>query len=347
MILDDFLQQTGAWLKAEGPYANIVVSSRIRLARNLANIPFPHWASKEQKEQLVELCVPLAEKLSAAEAHVLLKIPALNETDRLFLVERHLISHEHMKPEAGRAIIVSKSEVSSVMINEEDHLRLQVMMSGFDLDKAWTMVNKLDAETEKFFKFAFNDELGYLTACLTNVGTGLRGSCMLHLPCLVWSKQIQKILQAILKLGLTARGFYGEGTEATGDFFQISNQVTLGFQEPEIIDKLKKIIIQVVEQEIRARESFVAHDRLEVEDRIWRAYGTLKNAQIISSQETIDLLSSVRLGIDLGIVKNVGIKSLNYLFLFTQPAHLQKLNNKALSAEERDLERARLIREKI
>jgi protein arginine kinase len=347
MVLDDLLHQNGAWLKAEGPHASIVISSRIRLARNIGNLPFPHWASKEQKNQIVDLCAGLSGDLQKIEENMLVKIPELSDADRLLLVERHLMSREHMKPDAGRAAIIFKSEVCAIMVNEEDHLRLQVMMSGFDLDKAYTLVNKLDAGAEKFFTFAFDHELGYLTACLTNVGTGLRASCMLHLPCLVWSKQMQKILQAILKLGLTARGFYGEGTEATGDFFQISNQVTLGFSETEIIDNLKKIIAQVIEQEMRARESFIAHNRLEVEDRIWRAYGTLKNAHIINSQETIDLLSSVRLGIDLGIIKNVTVQDLNYLFIFTQPAHLQKLRNKQLTPEERDLERARLIREKI
>ncbi|MCX5687650.1 MAG: ATP--guanido phosphotransferase, partial [Candidatus Omnitrophica bacterium] len=237
--------------------------------------------------------------------------------------------------------------VISIMINEEDHLRMQVMKSGFNLKEAWQIINDIDTELGNSLDFAYSVDFGYLTACPTNTGTGMRASVMLHLPSLVMTKQIGKVLQAITKLSLTARGLYGEGTEASGNFFQISNQVSLGHKEEDIIDNIDRIIKQIVDHEQSARETLLLQNKEALEDRIWRAYGTLKSAHIITSTETIDLLSLARLGVDLGVIKQADRTLINELFVVTQPAHLQKLEKKKLSPNQRDVKRAEIIREKL
>ena len=231
-----------------------------------------------------------------------------------------------------KGLCVGQDEVISIMINEEDHLRMQVMKSGFNLKEAWQIINDIDTELGNTLDFAYSMDFGYLTACPTNTGTGMRASVMLHLPSLVMTKQIGKVLQAITKLSLTARGLYGEGTEASGNFFQISNQVSLGHKEEDIIDNIERIIKQIVDHEQSARETLLSQNKEALEDRIWRAYGTLKSAHIITSTETIDLLSLVRLGVDLGVIKQTDRTLINELFVITQPAHLQKLEKKKLGA---------------
>ena len=243
--------------------------------------------------------------------------------------------------------MIADKEILSIMINEEDHLRTQVMQSGFNLSEAWQIIKRIDEDFEKNLNFAYSEAWGYLTACPTNTGTGLRASVMLHLPALVMSKQINKVLQAITKLNLTARGFYGEGTEASGNFFQISNQVTLGHSEEDILDNIERIIKQVIGHEQNARKALFEQDKARIEDRIWRAYATLKNAHIIASREAIDLFSSVRLGVDIGIIKGLEIQTINRIFILTQPAHLQKIEGKALSPKDRDIKRADLIRREL
>jgi protein arginine kinase len=246
------------------------------------------------------------------------------------------------------------------MVNEEDHLRIQVMQSGFNLRECWQLANQLDDELADRLPYAYSPEWGFLTACPTNTGTGLRASVMVHLPALVMTKQINRVLQAIAKLSLTARGLYGEGTEASGNFFQISNQVTLGRTEEELIENIERILKQVIDQEQAARDNLLATNRLLLEDRIWRAYGILRHAHTISSGETLDLLSAVRLGVDLGIMGNshgaggteggnhrIDHQTVNELLIFSQPAHLQKLEGERLSAQERDMKRAALIRERL
>ena len=268
--------------------------------------------------------------------------------DRKFLVERHLISREHAEgTPKGRGVVAEEKEIISLMINEEDHLRLQVLQSGLGLTQGWDIAEQLDRQLEKYLPYAFSKNWGYLTCCPTNVGTALRASGMLHLPCLVMTKQIGRVLHAITKLGLTARGLYGEGTEATGNFFQISNQVSLGRSDQEIIDKLERVILQVVEQEEAARNALMRQSREALEDRIWRAFGTLKSAHIITSTETTDLLSLVRLGVDLNVIPMMDRGVVNTLFITTQPAHLQKLEGKRLAAHERDVARARLLRKQL
>ncbi|MEK6715567.1 MAG: protein arginine kinase [Candidatus Omnitrophota bacterium] len=347
MQLNDLLKQTSEWLKSSGPNSEIVISSRIRLARNLDKVPFPHWANKKQGEWTTEMIYKAVSEDEYLKKSIYLKLSDLDAIDKQFLVERHLMSHEHALKPDNKAIVISEEEIVSIMINEEDHLRMQVMKSGFDLSEAWNIINNIDTSLSAKLPFAFSKELGYLTACPTNAGTGMRGSVMLHLPALVMTKQINKVLAAIAKLSFTTRGLYGEGTQAAGNFFQISNQVSLGQNEEEIIENIKGIIRQIIEQENMARNALTQNNRQILEDRIYRASGILKSAYIINSAETIEMLSMLRLGQDLGIIKSIDRRLINELFILTQPAHLQKIEGKRLNAQERDVKRAALIRSRI
>jgi len=347
MKIDDLINNTSEWLRGTGLNSDIVISSRIRLARNIPNIPFPHWANKDQEREIVEIAKSAISHALQLQDSTFFMLADLDNLDKQFLVERHLMSHEHAARSNGKALCLTKNEVISIMVNEEDHFRVQVMKSGFDLDDVWQIVNKLDDDLSKKTPFAFSKELGYLTACPTNTGTGMRSSIMLHLPVLVMTRQINRVLDAIAKLSFTTRGLYGEGTQASGNFFQISNQVSLGHKEEEIMDNLKGVIRQVIDQEKTARQNLVSKHRSMLEDKIWRSYGTLKNAHIITSQETVELLSMLRLGQDLEIVKDLERALINELFILTQPAHLQKIEKKKLSPHERDVKRADLIRKNL
>ena len=347
MQINDLLNHTSEWLKGSGPNSDIVISSRIRLARNLNKFPFPHWASKDQLNEIVSCTKSAMEKVDFLKKSTFLKLADLDSIDKQFLVERHLMSIEHTQKTEQKAVLVNDEEIIAVMVNEEDHLRLQIMQSGFNLFEAWNIINTIDEALAKLLDYAYLSDFGYLTACPTNTGTGMRGSVMLHLPALVMSRQIERVLAAIAKLSFTTRGLYGEGTQASGNFFQISNQVSLGHSEEEIIENINGLIRQIIEQETQARQILLAKSKEVLEDRVNRSLGILKSARIISSQETIELLSMVRLGSDLGMVKDINRRTINELFIITQPAHLQKLENKKLSAEERDLKRAELIRRKL
>ncbi len=347
MKLDDLIHHTGEWLKGTGPHSNIVMSSRIRLARNIAKIPFPNKSSKKNLSDVAFAVDEAVQQINMFKNSLFLKMGELDNVDKQFLVERHLMSHEHATNTDGKALVVSSEEILSVMVNEEDHLRIQGLQSGFNLSETWKIVNTIDDLISSKLDFAFLSDWGYLTACPTNTGTAIRGSVMLHLPALVMTKQINKVLAAIAKLSFASRGFYGEGTQAIGDFFQISNQVSLGHSEEDIIQNINGLIRQVIEQEEQARQALLLQNRPMLEDKICRSLGVLKNAHIISSQETVELLSMVRLGIDVGMVKNVDRMAINELFIMIQPAHLQKIEGKKLSSAERDARRAALIREKL
>ena len=347
MVIDDFLHQSSEWLKGSGPNSDIVLSSRTRLARNIDKYPFAHWAKEKQLNDITEIVKDAADSIGLLKDSLFIRLKEVSEVDRTFLVERHLMSPEHAKDVEHKALIVDKHEIISIMINEEDHLRIQILKSGFDIIAAWKMIDSLDTELSKKLPYAFSSKWGYLTACPTNTGTGLRASVMLHLPALVFSGQINKILQATAKLGLNVRGLYGEGTEAAGNLFQVSNQVTLGRPEEEIIDNIERIITQIITREEATRKNILAKNKEALVDRVWRAYGTLKSAHIITSSETIGLLSAIRLGVELGIVKDLDDETVNELIILTQPAHLQKLEGKSLNSDERDIKRANLIREKL
>jgi len=347
MNINNLINHTSEWLKGSGPNSDIVISSRIRFARNLDKFSFPHWANKKQSKQVADLIEEAAGKIDPLKQSTIFKLIDLDSVDKQFLVERHLMSYEHAQKTDSKAVIIDEDEVISIMVNEEDHLRIQVMQSGFNLFEAYNIINKIDDSFAKEVTYAFSPELGYLTACPTNTGTGMRGSVMLHLPALVMTRQINQVLAAIAKLSFATRGLYGEGTQATGNFFQISNQVSLGHSECEIIDNINGLIRQIIEQENQAREILLNQNRPMLEDKINRSFGILKSAHIITSQETTELMSLVRLGCDLGVVKDINKRAINELFIITQPAHLQKIENKKLSAAERDLKRAEIIRSRL
>ena len=345
--IDALMKQPSEWLRGAGPVSDIVMSSRIRLARNLEKFPFATRATKaSQADVLKAVKEGLAQSVTLNKP-VVLEIGDLDEVDRQFLVERHLVSREHVVHPEHKGVAIGQGEVISIMINEEDHLRIQVMQSGLNLHDAWSLIDALDDELSETLPFAYSSDWGYLTCCPTNTGTGLRASVMGHLPALVLTKQINKVLHTITKLGLTARGLYGEGTEASGNFFQISNQVALGRSEEEIIENIDRILNEVIHQEQAARESLLTTNRVQLEDRIWRAFGILRHAQTMSSTEALDLLSAVRLGVDLGLMNGLNRTVVNELFLFSQPAHLQKLEGKTFTAKDRDTKRAQLIRSRL
>ncbi len=347
MELKNLLKHTSEWLKGSGPNSDIVISSRIRLARNLSETSFPHWADKAQGEGVLFKIRQSLLKSEFFKSAFFLELAKMDNIDKQFLVERHLMSLDHTQKANNKAIVIDEDEVISVMINEEDHIRMQVMQSGFNLLQAWDIINRIDEALAKELNFAFLSDWGYLTACPTNVGTGMRGSVMLHLPGLVITRSIDRVLAAIAKLSFTTRGFYGEGTKAMGNFFQISNQISLGPSEDEIIESINGLIRQIIEQENQAREALFSKNNPLLEDRINRSLGILKSARIITSQETSELLSMVRLGSDLGMVKDISRSRINELFILTQPAHLQKIEGKKLSSEERDIKRAQIIRDKL
>jgi protein arginine kinase len=342
--LNVLLKQTSEWLRGSGPNSDIVISSRIRLARNLAKYPFSHWANKKQEKEISESAESALKGVRLLKNAFLVRISEIADIDKQFLLERNLISREHILKPEFKSVAIGDREMISVMINEEDHLRMQIMQSGFNLQECWRAADQLDTELGKSLKFAYHERWGFLTSCPTNAGTGLRASVMLHLPALVMSRQINRVIQAITKLGITTRGLYGEGTEAEGNFYQISNQITLGQSEIETIDHIERIIRQVMGHEETARKNLAKQNRDLLQDRIFRAYGTLRNAFVITSKETIQLLSMVRLGVDMGYISDLDRRAVNELFVFTQPGHLQKIEGKVLSHTQRDVKRAMLIR---
>jgi protein arginine kinase len=344
---DDLLRKDSEWLRGTGPNADIVMSSRARLARNIDKIPFSNWADKVRLEDILVQVKEASDEIDFLKGSTFFRLKDLSEVDRLLLVERHLMSPEHAKDVEYKGLIVDPKEIVSIMVNEEDHLRIQVLQSGMNLMECWRIIDEIDTAFSKVLPYAFSAKWGYLTACPTNAGTGLRCSLMLHLPALVFSGQISKILQAISKLGLNIRGLYGEGTEATGNIFQVSNQSSMGMTEEDLNDNIDRVVNQTVSREDATRKSLLAKSREALVDRVSRAYGTLKSAHIISSTETVMLLSAIRLGVDLGIVKNMDRKMVNELFILTQPAHLQKIQGRVLTSNERDVKRADIIRERL
>ncbi|MCK5594598.1 protein arginine kinase [bacterium] len=347
MSVAKLVGQIAGWLQKEGPLSDIVISSRVRLARNYDMIPFPHRANREQLKEVILKTEKAIDGSKYLKNVLIIDMSELTDMDIQFLVEKHLISREFGKSRAEQMLAVSDKEIISIMVNEEDHLRLQCIQSGLQLLDSWRLINQATLELESQVEFAFSKKLGYLTSCPTNVGTGMRASVLIHLPALVITKQIGKVLQAVAKLGIAIRGLYGEGTEAYGNFFQISNQVTLGYSEEDIINNIECVVKQVVGYEENARTLMIKEDKKAIEDKIWRAYGVLSNVRIIDFQETLNLLSLLRLGIGLKMIDKIDRILVNKMFIITQPAYLQKLEGKKLVPHERDIVRASLIRENL
>lgn len=344
MQLEDLTPNSGEWLRGSGPESDIVISSRIRLARNLAEFPFISRATQSDRTEIENTLRDRVMEMQESGELEYVNVNELKVIDRQFLVERQLISREHAESEGARGVAIARNEQVSLMINEEDHLRIQVMHSGLDLEAAWNQIDRIDSLLAETVNFAFHPKLGFLTACPTNVGTGLRVSVMLHLPALVITRQIDKVFRSLQKISLAVRGLYGEGSQAMGDFYQISNQITLGKQEIDLVKQVGDIVPVLIDYERRARDFLVRESHENLHDKVSRAYGILRNAQTISSEETMHLLSSVRMGVNLGLIEDLQIPLLNELFIHTQPAHLQKLRGVELDTADRNIERARYLR---
>jgi len=347
MILNELLKTSGEWLKGTGPEHEIVISSRVRLARNLQGFRFITKMDAAERQRCDDQIRKRIIEAGVVPASRYIELMDADPLDRKLLVERHLISKEHEDARHPRGVAIGQGETLSVMINEEDHIRLQVLQSGFQLRDTWRLAAEVDSKIEEGLDFAFSPQLGYLTACPTNVGTGMRVSVMLHLPALVITRHIEKVFQAVSKINLAVRGLYGEGTEASGHFYQISNQVTLGKTEEDIAANVEQVIPTIVNYERRAREDLMSKDRLRLEDRVWRAFGMLQAARIISSDESMMMLSFVRMGVHLGLLPQLKIDTVNELFLYSQPAHLQKMSQSAMEPSERDIKRAEFIRSRL
>ena len=363
MDLADFDTRGGEWLRAEGPDADVVMSSRVRLARNLAGFPFATKATEEQKAEIVGRVRAASEALPLGRRRYFVELAAIGggvsgggdrrdakerEIDRGLLHERHLISSELEKGRGPRGVAFGSDERVSVMVNEEDHLRLQAIRSGLDLDVALEDARALDRTLEGVVPYAFSETYGYLTACPTNVGTGMRASVMLHLPSLVSAQEMNRVFQAAARTGLTVRGFYGEGTKAMGDFYQISNQVTLGQSEEDILRKLSRMLPTFLEYERKVREHLATSCSVKLEDKVHRALALLQAARSVSTDEAMENLSSVRLGVVVGMLTKWKLPQVHELFVLVQPYHLRRLAGRALDTPaDRDVARANLLRERL
>lgn len=335
-----------SWTKNEGPYHHIVISSRVRLARNLDKIPVPAFQNESTAYTVLEKVKKAVEllDLKGSETLCFYRLSELPPLIKQILLEKHLISREHTADKPHKGLLINADESVSIMINEEDHLRIQVLLPGLQPEEAWRTADRIDDLLESQLEYAFHEKKGYLTSCPTNVGTGLRASVMIHLPALVLTKQAGRIFSTLTQLGLVVRGLYGEGTESTGHIFQISNQITIGQKETEIIQNLTTVTRQIIEKEEETRKVLLKETPLQLADRAGRAYGILKNAALLSSQEALSLLSDIRLGLDLGIL-DIGMdsKKLNELMVSSQPAFIQKFEGKAIEALENDAVRAKLF----
>lgn len=345
-MFEDFLDNRHSWINQEEPYLGVIFSSRLRLARNLDGFLFPAKLKGPALEELIGRVKKINLLPQGKEKFLFFKTSNLSSHDKNFLLERHLVSQNFLLQKEA-ALIVSSDENIALMVNEEDHLRLQVVEPGYNLEKGWAKLSQIDDNLGNVFNYAFSPKFGYLSACPTNAGTALRASCMLCLPGLILTKKIEKVLTFLTKLSFTARGLFGEGSQALGNFFQISNQVSLGVSEVEIIDNLAKAVIQVSRHELNARQFLLEKFKTNLEDTVWRALGIMRNSRLIKCREALNHLSFLFLGIDLGIIKGIKKQAVSSLFAAVQPAHLEKLEGKPLNQNQRDYLRASLLREKL
>lgn len=337
------------WLDASGEHADIVLSTRVRLARNLQGYAFGQRARVNDREAVLRQFRGSVGRTEMLQGGTLLEIPSVAERTRRILLERRLVTRELLgtdgaEPERATAVHLSNRDPVSVMVNEEDHLRVQSLLSGLRIQEAWRMVDRLDEELGRELPFAYHPEFGFLTSCPTNVGSGLRASVFMHLPGLVLTKEIGKTLKGLGELGLTFRGLYGEGSEVVGNFFQVSNQTTLGRTEEDLIDHLDRIVRKVINDELHARQVLLRDARGVTEDKIWRAYGLLRYARSLPFEELMNLLSGVRLGVSLKLLPRLRVYSLNKMMIFTQPAHLEQAAGRDLPQAESDAHRASYVR---
>ncbi|MDZ7263640.1 MAG: protein arginine kinase [candidate division KSB1 bacterium] len=345
--LTTMVKQPARWLDGSGQHADMVISSRIRLARNFRDIPFPNRASASKLGQALTRLYDCYAAIDELRDAYFFNMNALSRLERQFLMERHLISPQFVDAKKPAGLIVSRDETLSIMINEEDHLRMQCIRSGLGIENAWQLLHRLDDALSQQLDFAFSDQFGYLTACPTNTGTGIRVSVFINLPALALSKKIDDIIHDIAPSEIAIRGFYGEGSDVLGNFFQISNQLTLGRTEQSVINRIHSMAEQLVSHEANARQTLMQDEAIVVEDQIARAVAIIKHARLMDSVEAIHYLSLLRLGRALNLVSGIKLHELNELLVLTQPAHLQLLYNRTLEARERDILRIKVIRNRL
>lgn len=347
MSIEKFIQNSvTGWMAAHGEHSDIVMTTRIRLARNLTDRGFP-IASSEEQALAVDQMVAGVLLDEEASTYTYMKMSELPQLEREVLVEKHLISPQLANPNRHGAVMLSEDETVSVMVNEEDHIRIQCIYPGLQIEEAYEKADHVDNLLEDALPYAFDEEFGYLTSCPSNTGTGMRASVMMHLPALTITKQIERIIPAISRLGMVVRGIYGEGSKALGNVYQLSNQVTLGKTESEILEDLRNITSRLIAHERKSRELLLEKSRVALENRLFRSLGTLAYARLLQTGEAARCLSDVRLGIDLGIIRDVDVSILNELMVFMQPGFLQQCAGTELSQEERDIFRAKLFRERL
>ncbi|MCB2230031.1 protein arginine kinase [bacterium] len=336
-----------AWLSGQGEESMVVLSTRVRLARNVAGANFPPQADEETKQRIIsyfDSAITRSELLANGDYH---KAAEINELDRQFLIERHLISPVFLDNELSKAVFIGKDQRISIMVNEEDHLRIQALSAGLNPQESYQMALRYESELSNLLEFNYDNDFGYLTACPTNAGTGMRASVLIHLPGLVLTREIDKIINRLTTSGLVVRGFYGEGSDVLGNLFQISNQYTLGISEEEIINQINRATADITEEEAAARQRLIDEAGDMIEDKIWRAYGILKHARVLTSDEVMNLLSAIRLGRAMKILEGIDIGLINEILLLSQPAHLQKYYGQEMDNNKRDFVRAQMVRDKL
>lgn len=340
--------QEGGWLDTKGPHSGIAISTRVRLARNLADHRFPTHPDKSDNAGVLREVKDTIESLPDGDKYMWCELDEqIPQVDRRLLMERHLISREFADGAGPRAVAFNPERSLAIMVNEEDHLRMQCLLSGLSVHEAFDQVDLLDDQLSQRLDFAYSDVYGYLTSCPTNVGTGLRVSVMLHLPALVMTRHIERVFRAVYEMRMAVRGFYGEGTEAFGELYQISNQITCGRTEQEIIDDMEAVIGAIIKYEEKARNELATAERNQLDDRVWRSWGALNNARLMSSEEAMRHLSSLRLGIVMGVFNRLDLNEIQRLFLYSQPAHLQRMEGRELESGDRDVARADFLRKRL
>ncbi len=344
-MFESIIRSIPDWMCPEGDESDIVISSRARVARNITGYPFAHRAGVEKLAEIVDMVLDISESAGFDPA-AFIRNESLDALHASMLVERHLISPNHVASD-GRGVLVRQGECSSILVNEEDHFRVQSICSGFNPLRAWEEVDSIDDRLARVIPFSFSRQYGYLTACPTNIGTGLRISVLIHLPALVLTNDIQRMIRSAAQIGLTVRGYYGEGSDVVGNLFQISNRISLGKTEREIVEEITQAVERIIEYEKRAAETLMREAKSQVEDKIYRSVGILKSARVLSTGEFMNLSSAVRLGLFLDVLSRPDIYSLNELVVLTQPGHLQTRQGQTLDSTDRDVIRANIVRERF
>lgn len=346
-MLDNMAKTPASWLSGEGEEALVVLSTRVRLARNVAGCKFPPSADSDTKERIVSYFDSTIARSKLLLQGMYFKAADIDPMDQEFLIERHLISPTFLNGELTKSLFVDTVGRVSVMVNEEDHLRVQALSPGLDPRGSYELAAQYDSEIGRYLEYSYDQDFGYLTACPTNAGTGMRSSVLIHLPGLVLTREIEKVISYTTRSGLVVRGFYGEGSDVAGNLFQVSNQTTLGITEEEILNQITRITKEIIDKEAAARQRLMDEAADMIEDKIWRAYGILKNARVLTSEEAMNLLSALRLGHAMKIIEFLDIALINEILLLSQPAHLQKYYGKEMDPNRRDFVRAQMVREKL